>query len=237
MFPFSENIELGQREKAHYKKVLEHIYPLLTIDRRQKIERVVVGRNFRHAVVMENIYDRGNTSAVVRSAEAFGLANVHVIETFDKFKESQRTTAGADKWVELNKWKSTAEFVQAMKKQGKQIIVTHLDASSKPLDEIDFTQDSAIVLGNEKDGASAEMIAAADHRVIIPMAGFVQSFNISVAGALCFYQLAQREKQLLKHRQSYLSETEIEILKAVYAVRTLDSATDILKAKGVTYET
>lgn len=231
MFPFSETLSLDQKDKVHYQAVLDQVFPLLTAERRQKIERVIRGRNFRHVVAMENIYDRGNISAVVRSAEAFGFANIHVVETFEKFKESQRTTAGADKWVELSKWKSTADFVGAMKKQGKKIIVTHLDATSVPLDEIDFTHDSAIVLGNEKDGVSAEMIAAADHRVIIPMAGFVQSFNISVAGALCFYQLAQQEKKLLAGRESFLSDKEKEILKAVYAARTLDTAAEIIRAK------
>ena len=210
-----------------HQAVLDHVWPLLTEDRRKKIEKVVQSRCFSNVVVLENIYDRGNVSAVMRSAEAFGLAQVHLIELGEKFKESQRTTAGADKWVEVKKWKSTRDCIDELKRQGKQIVVTHLDSSSKPIAEIDFSKPSALVLGNEKDGVSAEMIAAADHRVIIPMEGFVQSYNISVAGALCFYQMHLCRQQMLG-KNGDLTDTEQAILKAVYASRTLDSAEDIL---------
>jgi tRNA (guanosine-2'-O-)-methyltransferase len=229
MFPFQEQIPIEHDFKAPYQKVLEHVWPILTDERRKKIERVIAGRCFSNVVVMENIYDRGNISAVMRSAEALGLGQVHLIELGDKFRESQRTTAGADKWVEVKKWKSTKECVQELKAQGKQIIVTHLDATSKPISEVDFSKPSALVLGNEKDGVSAEMIQAADHRVIIPMEGFVQSYNISVAGALCFYQMYQSHLQKTG-RAGDLNETEMQILKAVYAARTLDSARQILEA-------
>jgi len=211
--------------------VLAKIWNLLTPERRQRIEQVVGSRCFSNVVVLENIYDRGNASAVMRSAEAFGFGRVHMIELGEKFKESQRTTAGADKWVEIQKWKSTKTCVDELKSQGKQIVVTHLSADSKPIADIDFTRPTALVLGNEKEGISQEMITAADHRVIVPMEGFVQSFNISVAGALCFYQMYIQRRSLLG-RQGDLSEDEQKLLKAVYAMRTLDSAVDILKASS-----
>lgn len=239
MFPFTETLDIGKGVKAHYQEVIESIFPLLTSERQAKIEKVIQNRNFRHAVVMENIYDRGNVSAVLRSAEAFGFANVHIIETFEKFKESQRTTAGADKWLEIRKWRSTADFIQEIRRQKKKLIVTHLDATSKYIDDIDFSQDCALVLGNEKDGVSQEIVEAADERVIIPMDGFVQSFNISVAGALLLYHLRQWEKQKYYRAQEKLGKTashwlsleQTEILKAVYASRTLDSSAEIIAAK------
>jgi len=228
MFPFSSNITVRPGLEVPYQAALQHIWPLLTEERRNKIEKVVQRRCFSNVVVMENIYDRGNISAVMRSAEAFGLAQVHLIELGEKFKESQRTTAGADKWVEIKKWKSTEECIRQLKSQGKQIVVTHLDSSSKPLSSVDFTQPSALVLGNEKDGVSKEMIAAADHRVLIPMEGFVQSYNISVAGALCFYQMYLSRTG--KHgKNGDLTEEQQNILKAVYAIRTLDSSEEVLR--------
>ena len=230
MFPFSEEISLKPDLKVPYQEVLKWIWPLLTPERQAKIEKVLEGRTFNNVVVLEGIYDRGNASAVMRSAEAFGFAQVHMIELGDKFKESQRTTAGADKWVELQKLKSTRECVAELKRQGKQIVVTHLDSGSRPISEIDFSIPTALVLGNEKQGASQEIIEAADHRVIVPMGGFVQSFNISVAGALCFYQM-YLSRQAKLGRQGDLSALEKEILKAVYATRTLDSSADILEQK------
>lgn len=228
MFPFSTTLQIKAGLEVPYQAVLDHVWPLLTEDRRKKIEKVVQGRCFSNVVVLENIYDRGNISAVMRSAEALGFSRMHLIELGEKFKESQRTTAGADKWIETKKWKSTRDCIHQLKSEGKQIIVTHLDSTSKPISEIDFSKPSALVLGNEKDGVSAEMIAAADHRVVIPMEGFVQSYNISVAGALCFYQM-YLSRQARLGKSGDLSPQEQDILKAVYATRTLDSSEDVLK--------
>ncbi len=223
MFPYGPEIAINAHLKVHYKLVLEKIGPMLTPERLEKIQRIAQLRNFDTAVVLESIYDRGNISAVMRSGEGLGFANFHVIETQEKFKESQRVTQGADKWVETKKWKSTRECIQSLKSQGYKICVTHLDATSKPLHDIDFTGKTALVLGNEKSGVSQEMIEAADHRVIIPMTGFVQSFNISVAGALSLYHISQdRLKKLGSHVS--LSEEEQGILKAYYYLRTQDSA-------------
>jgi tRNA (guanosine-2'-O-)-methyltransferase len=230
MFPFTNEISFQSKATYQTDDVLKHIWPLLTSERRAKIDAVIPGRCFSNVLVMENIYDRGNMSAVMRSAEAMGFSLVHLIELGEKLKESQRTTAGADKWVEVKKWKSTKECLKTLKDQGKQIIVTHLSADSKPISQIDFSRPSALVLGNEKEGVSQEMIEAADHRVLIPMTGFVQSYNISVAGALCLYQMYLSRMQKLG-KVGDLSVEQMDILKAQYTVRTLDSSEDILKAK------
>ncbi len=209
--------------------VMTHVFPLLTPERQEKISRVAQGRCFDISVVLESIYDRGNISAVMRTAEGLGFSNFHIIETFEKFKNANRVTQGADKWVEAKKWKSTTEFILYAKKNKIRICVTSLEAA-KPIHEIDFSTPLALVLGNEKDGVSKEIIEAADERVIIPMPGFVQSFNISVAGALCLYQIYQDRLRRLGRVEDVTPE-QIEILKAHYALRTMDSAEDILKAK------
>lgn len=230
MFPLKPQIEiLNNKYKVTADQVLEHVYPLLTEERQKKIERVANERCFDISVVLESIYDRGNISAVMRTAEGLGFSNFHIIETFEKFKNANRVTQGADKWVEAKKWKSTKEFISYAKENKIRICVTSLEAA-KPIHEIDFSTPLALVLGNEKDGVSKEMLEAADERVIIPMPGFVQSFNISVAGALCLYQVYQdRLKRLGK--VSDVTEEQMKILKAQYALRTMDSAEDILKSK------
>lgn len=227
MFPYGPDIIINKNLKVSYDVVLGRVGPLLTEDRRQKIDRVVKQRNFDTAVVLESIYDRGNISAVMRSAEGLGFGNFHVIETQEKFKESQRVTQGADKWVEVQKWKSTTDCVQSLKTQGYKIFVTHLDAHSKPLHEVDFTGKVAFVLGNEKSGVSPEMIAAADETIIIPMTGFVQSFNISVAGALGLYHISLDRLKKMGSNAS-LTQQEQDILRAYYYIRTQDSAQELL---------
>jgi tRNA (guanosine-2'-O-)-methyltransferase len=228
MFPYGPEISIRDHLNVHYQVILDKVGPLLTEDRRQKIDRVVAQRNFDTAVVLEGIYDRGNISAVMRSAEGLGFGNFHVIETQEKFKEANRVTQGADKWVEVKKWKSTNDCIGALKKQGYKICVTHLSEKSKPLSEIDFSGKMALVLGNEKEGVTPEMIAAADECVIIPMTGFVQSFNISVAGALGLYHIAL-DRQKKRGRNASLSEEEQSILRAYYYIRTQDSAAAYLE--------
>lgn len=221
-------VELSDRSLVEADKVIDVVGPLLTPERRQRIDQVLAERTDSVSVILENIYDRGNASAVMRSAEAFGLMNIHLIELGEKFKESQRTTAGAEKWLEIHRWKSTLECVKHLKKQGIKIYATHLGEGSVPMESIDFSKPAAIVLGNEKDGISKEMIAEADHLVILPMCGFVQSYNISVAAALSFYQIYQdRRKRLGKNGD--LSAEQIKKFKAHYYLRTQASGEDVLK--------
>lgn len=226
MFPLKNPVEFKPGHFVDVELIEKHVWPLLTPERQKKIENVAAKRCFDISVVLEGIYDRGNISAVMRTAEGLGFSSFHVIETFEKFKNANRVTQGADKWVEVKKWKSTKEAVKHLKDNKIRICVTSLEAS-KPLHEVDFSTPLALVLGNEKDGVSKEILEAADERVIIPMPGFVQSFNISVAGALCLYQIYQSRLHKLGKCEDVTPE-QIRILKAEYALRTLDSAESIL---------
>lgn len=97
--------------------VLTHLAPRLTPERWMKIQKVVAGRTCDVTPVLENIYDRGNTSAVMRSAEAMGFQNIHIIEPGEKFKEANRVTAGADKWLDVAKFRETPSAVEALRER------------------------------------------------------------------------------------------------------------------------
>ncbi len=163
------------------KTLKEQVLP----QRLERIQSVIDQRSKQVVTVMENIYDRGNTSAVMRSAEAFGFFQFHHIVQSDEFKESKRVTQGADKWLIQKTWDQTDACVDALKEQGYKIYVTHLEGGT-PLPEVSFDEPVALCFGNEKLGASPRLTARADEKVFIPMKGFVQSFNISVAAALAF---------------------------------------------------
>ncbi len=230
-FPFSEKIKFPSGFETTAEQVEKHVWPLLTPERQAKIKLVSAKRCYSTAVVLESIYDRGNISAVMRTGEGLGFANFHIVETFEKFKEANRVTQGADKWVDVQKYKSTTACIEHLKSQGFQICVTALASDSVPISEVDFSKPTALVLGNEKQGVSAEMLAAADKKIIIPMPGFVQSFNISVAGALSLYHImSDRIKRL--GRNEDLSAEQTHILNMVFALNTLDSAEDILKLRS-----
>ena len=115
MFSLKNPIEFMPGHFCDVSEVEEKIWPLLTPERQQKIQKVAENRCFDISVVLEGIYDRGNISAVMRTAEGLGFADFHIIETFEKFKNANRVTQGADKWVESRKWKTTTEAIKYFK--------------------------------------------------------------------------------------------------------------------------
>ncbi len=208
------------------EEVIEAITPILTDERMQRIDEVLKHRTFNMIPVMENIYDRGNISAVMRSAEAFGFLRCHIIEAKDaSFKAANRVTKGADKWMDTRVFTTAAASISELKSEGYQVFATSLEAS-KPLETVDFTRKTAIILGNEKEGVSSEMQKLCDGHVVIPMKGFSQSFNISVAAALIFYHAAfQRQSQL---GGGDLNDLEVEQVRANYFLRCLEAPEKIL---------
>lgn len=203
---------------------LSLLWPRLTEARRRRIDEVIKLRTMHVMPVVEGLYDRGNISAVMRSAEAFGFLDFHIIETSDRFKEANRVTRGADKWLCVEKSKTTQSAVRSIRDRGYRIYATHLDSAAKPLTSVDLSQPFALVFGNEKDGISKEMIEAADERVILPMRGFVQSFNISVAAAVAFASITEVAGS---HFQSLNSE-EQKLLRAHYTLCTLENPVALL---------
>jgi len=214
--------------KIPAQKVRDLLIGYLTPDRQSRITKVATDRCYSCFPVLDGLYDRGNISAVLRSAEAMGFGQAYLIESSERFKKSRRTTAGADKWVELTKFKTATEAIEQLKKNRVQIVSTALSASSISIHELDFTKPTALVLGNEKSGVSKTMLEASDYHIIIPMQGFVQSFNISVAASLGLWTIYQQRLKKLG-RSSDVSRNEITSLEALYTVRTLESAPDILR--------
>ena len=176
-------------------QIVERLGPILTPERIHKLHKVIVKRSFQMVSVLENIYDRGNVSAVMRSADAFGFLRMHLVDQPGaKFKAANRVSKGAEKWLDVHLHSSASDAVAKLRAAGYQILATHLDTDVS-IDSIDFSRRTAIVMGNEKEGVSREMLSAVDGMVRIPMFGFSQSFNISVAAALVFYQARLRIKE------------------------------------------
>lgn len=234
VFPYSDPIDVGrlfELEEAlelSAAEVIELLGSYVSAARERRLEEVLANRTFGVVSVMEGIYDMGNLAAVLRSAEAMGYQEAHLIDTQPRKKTSRRITQGADKWVDLHQWESAKECVHALKGRGYKICVTHLEAA-KPIQEIDFTEPTALVLGNEHAGATEEMVALSDERCIIPMMGFVESFNISVAAALSMYEATSQRLRAFG-RQGDLSESERAILKAHYMMRAVGNGPQLLPA-------
>ena len=218
-FPHDATISVGPHQLSP-ERVIELLDSRLTDERRRRIRQVVEQRTCNVACVFDGPYDRGNVSAVLRTAEGLGIQPVHIIETQETFKEANRITQGAEKWLDIQRWEEPAECMADLAERGYQICATHLEAA-QPIEAVDFARPTALVFGNESDGVSQAVLDAADVRCVIPMAGFSQSFNISVAAALTLYHVLDWRRRELGQRGD-LTARERDVLEAIFCVRGVD---------------
>ncbi|KAL4516567.1 hypothetical protein Ndes2437B_g00692 [Nannochloris sp. 'desiccata'] len=220
-FPWRDEFELSREIILDAQTVISTLGPLMTKERLERIEKVCSNRTFDIVPIVEHPYDLGNLAAVCRSADALGCGAVHVIRKShdERFKQSARTSGGAEKWLDIQVHQSTAECLSQIKQLGYQVVITHLRADAVAPSEIDWSKPTAIIFGNELQGVTEEAVQAADACVAIPMSGFVESFNISVAAALTLWE-ARRIRQEKLGKQGNLTPEQVQILKAVMVLRT-----------------
>ncbi len=170
-------------------------------ERYLRINQMLDKRQPDLTVIMENVHKNHNLSAVVRSADAVGVHEMHAVWLTKKARLSGGTALGSQNWVKIHNHKSMDDAISTVREQDMQVVVTHLSEHSVDFRDIDYTKPTAILLGQEKYGVTEQALAQADHHVMIPMIGMVQSLNVSVAGAVMFYE-AQRQRELAGMYQS-----------------------------------
>lgn len=182
-------------------------------ERFKKITNAIKARQFSLRVVIENIHDAHNVSAIFRTCDAVGVPKVTLLYTKESFpKISKVTSASANKWVDIEKYDNVENCVRALKQDGFKVYASLLDKTAKNLYELDLTEKIAFVFGNEHRGVSNEMLKLADCLFYIPMRGMVQSLNVSVAAAVTLYE-CQRQRALKgMYDKSELTEKEINEL-------------------------
>ena len=167
----------------------------MTERRRARIEKVLGQRQKDLTLVLDNIHDPHNVSAIYRSCDAFGVAGVHLYYTHAPFPSlSRKTSASARKWVETLRHDSREELMKALRAGGFQVLATSCTPEAKPVAEYDFTRPTAIIMGNEHAGVSEELLPLVDGEAYIPMYGMIQSFNVSVAAALMLAEASRQRK-------------------------------------------
>ncbi|MBN1301385.1 MAG: RNA methyltransferase [Melioribacteraceae bacterium] len=182
-----------------------------TEKRLNKISKVIKARQHALAVVIENIHDPHNVSAIYRTCDAVGVPNVSLLYTLEEFpKISKVSSASAMKWVKSKKFNSVDKCYSTLKEEGFSIYATLLDESAVSIYDIDMTGKIAFVFGNEHRGVSEDAAEKADKKIYIPMRGMIQSLNVSVATAVTLFE-AQRQRALKgMYDFSELSDDEIE---------------------------
>ncbi len=186
---------------------LEYLENFITLERKQKFFEILKMRTKHFTVALEDVYQLHNTSAVMRSCEVFGIQELHVIEQKFGKKIDSEIAMGAQKWVDVFRYPDSNRCIQKLKERGYQIIATTPHDNSCFLADFDIQPRSAFFFGTEKDGLSQEIIKNADGFLKIPMVGFTESLNISVAAAIIIQFLTQKLRNSSVEWQ--LTETEL----------------------------
>ncbi|RZJ80163.1 MAG: RNA methyltransferase, partial [Chryseobacterium sp.] len=166
-------------------------------------------------VVLENVSDPHNISAVMRTCDAIGIQDIYILTTaIPKHKKwGVKSSSSAAKWLTIHQFTDAVECFKALRQRFDKIYTTHLASDAVSLYALDLTQKTALVFGNEHSGVSEEIIAMADGNFIIPQVGIIKSLNISVACAVSLYE-GQRQKSIAGHYDhQQLAQGEMDILR------------------------
>jgi tRNA (guanosine-2'-O-)-methyltransferase len=180
---------------ARESMVFNHLAQFVSEHKKQFVERVLDQRTRYVTVVLEDIFQSQNASAVVRTVECMGLQDIHIVENTAKYQLNVRVLKGADKWIDLHRYRTknvnnTEVCFRTLKEKGYTILVADPADDGVPVGDIKVNESKiAIVFGNELRGASDYALKNCDRKITIPMYGFTESLNISVSVAICLNTL------------------------------------------------
>ncbi len=211
------------------QELITYLSEFITPERFELFNRIASERTKYATIVIEDLYQPHNISAVLRSCDCFGVQDIHVIENRNEYEENQEIAMGANKWLDVKRYpqrpNNTVKTLQELKSEGYRIIATTPHTDDVALNDFDVTKGKfAMVFGNEKEGISDNVKSEADEFLRIPMYGFTESFNISVSAALCLqyvanairktnvnWQLSQKEHNhlILKWLRAHIKNVEM----------------------------
>lgn len=202
---------------AYRKALTQYLEGFVSERRLERLQEVLNERTNHLTVVLEDVYQSHNFSAVLRSADIFGVQSVNFIENKNKYKISEDVSMGSTQWLTLNRYQNkennTKACLQELKDKGYKIVATSLHKNSVTLQEIDVTKPIALVFGTELTGITKDVEEMADEFVKLPMYGFTESFNISVCAALCMFELSTKIRKEVPNYGLTNEEKEIVYLE------------------------
>jgi tRNA (guanosine-2'-O-)-methyltransferase len=181
--------------------------------RLNKIISAASARQFSLRVVLENIFDSHNVSAILRTCDAVGVPKVNLLYNIESFpKLSRISSASASKWIEIEKFSDTKSCIDSLKSEGFKVYTSCLDNSAKNIFDLDLTERIALSFGNEHRGVSDELKNLSDEIFYIPMKGMIQSLNVSVAVAVSLYETQRQRTKKGFYNNPQLKNDELEKL-------------------------
>lgn len=204
----------------------------MTPERYQRLRAVLDRRQPDLTVITDNVHKGRNLSAIVRTADAAGIAQMHAVIDDKDYKAFRGTAMGSHSWVEVQRHRDISELIKGLQGRGYQVLAAHLDASSVDYREPDYTRPTALLLGAEKRGVSAEACALADAHITIPMMGMVQSYNVSVAAGIILSEAQYQRDQRGLYDRPRLDEQSYQRTLFEWAH---PQVRDFCRAKGLDY--
>ncbi len=190
--------------------------------RLSRIDDILTRKQPKLQVMLDNVHSSQNLSAVIRSADAVGVLDIYYSSKINETLRIHKTiTQGAHRWTHRYRMNDADKvaFLKQKKEQGFQVVVTHLEERAVSFREIDYTKPTLLVMGNEKEGVSPEVISQADEVIIIPMQGMVQSLNVSVATALILYEAQRQLENAGMYDTPQISLEKREEIKSAWVYR------------------
>jgi len=192
----------------------DSLFLIMTPERHKRLQAVLSKRQNDITIVLENVFDPHNISAVMRTCDAVGVQEVYVLNTkIPRHKKwGVKSSSSAAKWLTVHQFDNSVECFAELRKKFSRILTTHLSSDAANLYEIDLSSPIALVFGNEHSGVSEEIRALADGNFIIPQVGIIRSLNISVACAVTLYEACRQKKLAGHYDQVKLKGEELEKL-------------------------
>jgi len=219
--PDAGPIAAGFALPAPAERVVQALQPLLTDERRARIEACLARRTRAVIPVLEAVDDPHNVAAVLRSADAFGVQEVHLIEGPQEFLAARSITQGAERWLDVVRHRDPEACVASLRSRGFRVYVATMDGEVGP-EALAAVPKVAVVFGNEQTGVGAAARSACDGRYTIPMHGFAQSLNVSVAAAITLFCAT-------RGRESGLSPDDLTQLRARFMMLSVPRALEVVR--------
>ena len=198
-------------------------------ERFEKLSSRLESRTNRMVLALEDVFHPHNASACIRSAEAFGVQEIHAVQSRCQFSPSHKIVRGTDQWVDIKRWKSTPELVEHLRSRGYRIVVTAPRENGSTLESFDAQGTPfAIFMGTEKTGISDWLMQEADDSIFIPMTGFAESLNISVSAAIITQELTRRIRLMPPHKWQ-LSDSDKTIVLSDWLRKSIKNSEEILE--------
>lgn len=210
------------------RKLARYLEGFVSENKAKLFNSLILQRTRHITIVLEDIYQSQNASAVLRSCDCFGIQDVHIIENRNPFKVNRDVTLGSTKWLSLKKYNkkpaNTADCYDHLRKNGYRILATSPHKGDVMLDNLDIRHKLALVFGTELEGLSEYALKHADGYVRIPMYGFTESFNISVSAAIILHHLTEKMRGSdigWKLNEEEMLDTKIFWMKKVFTKSAL----------------